>query len=98
MGFGWHDTLSQNPLLSQGFYGSTVFNPSSYKAETMAILTVIMVAKNNCKITINTDPQNFIDLYLKISVSDRKLLNIKNYLIWRLMKYLVTLKSSTLDL
>jgi hypothetical protein len=77
MGFGWIE-----PRLNITFKGSCIFNPSSTKSESYAILTTLLVVPNNSQIDIYTDSQNCIHNYRIFTnplFSRRKQLNHNNH-------------------
>ncbi|PKB97445.1 hypothetical protein RhiirA5_433146 [Rhizophagus irregularis] len=86
-GFGW---LQTNPLVPQlSFTGSTIFFSSSFKSESLAILTILLVLPFNATCHIYTDSQNCIDTFnqrLDLPViSPRRRLKQNNFLIWDLI-------------
>lgn len=62
--------------------GSLEYFPSSTKAETMAILTALIVAPERCDVNIYTDSQGAIDTFYKSSnlsaISPRRYNKINN--------------------
>ncbi|PKK65253.1 hypothetical protein RhiirC2_786430 [Rhizophagus irregularis] len=99
-GFGW---LQTNPLVPQlSFTGSTIFFPSSFKSESMAILTILLVLPFNATCHIYTDSQNCIDTFkqrLDLPViSPRRRLKQNNFLIWDLIFWLVSYHHLTIHL
>jgi hypothetical protein len=55
MGFGWIETSTATT-----FKGATIFNPSSTKSETIAILTTLIAIPDESTVNIYTDSQNCI--------------------------------------
>ncbi|CAB4442112.1 unnamed protein product [Rhizophagus irregularis] len=91
-GFGW---LQTNPLLpSISFKGSTIFFPSSFKSESMAILTILLVLPLHATCHIYTDSQNCIDIFNQRLrspiISPRRRLKQNNFLIWDLIIWLLS--------
>jgi len=75
-------------------------SPSSSKAECMAILTALIVSPDNCRVNIFTDSQTCIQNFHKIfnTYRYRKLLKVKNYHLWFIIKDLIIRKNLTVDL
>jgi ribonuclease HI len=95
MGFGWIE-LTTNTT----FKGATIFNPSSTKSETIAILTAIISVPNDSTLNIYTDSQNCINNWKTFSdplVSRRKQLNKNNHNLWTLLKDLTKTKNLTIN-
>ncbi|PKB99820.1 hypothetical protein RhiirA5_429120 [Rhizophagus irregularis] len=91
-GFGW---LQTNPLIPQlSFNGSSIFFPSSFKSESLAILTILLVLPFNATCHIYTDSQNCIDIFnqrlLSPTISPRRRLKQNNFLIWDLISWLIS--------
>src|SRR5438034_6642831 len=82
MGFGWIRSHPSFPVLT--FKGNTIINPSSSKAEAMAILSALCTCSCNCTVDIYTDSQNCIDIFNSLFKNDkyRRTLKIKNHSIW----------------
>ncbi|PKK59906.1 hypothetical protein RhiirC2_789883 [Rhizophagus irregularis] len=60
-GFGWLQTNPSSPQLT--FNGSTIIFPSSFKSESLAILTILLVLPFHAICHIYTDSQNCIDIF-----------------------------------
>ena len=70
---------------------SIEYFPSSTKAETIALLTAILVLPPNCKVTICLDSNCTIQNYNKINqegLSYRKQLKIEHIWIWKTIKHI----------
>ncbi|PKY59604.1 hypothetical protein RhiirA4_482478 [Rhizophagus irregularis] len=91
MGYGW--TTSNLTNVNITYNGSLKFFPSSTKAETMAILTALIVCPSFGKITINTDSQAAIDSFHKSknlhSTSPRRYNKINNNILWSSIHYII---------
>ncbi|PKB98789.1 hypothetical protein RhiirA5_430804 [Rhizophagus irregularis] len=91
-GFGWLQTNPSIPQLS--FNGSTIFFPSSFKSESLAILTILLVLPFYATCHIYTDSQNCIDIFnqklLSPTISPRRRLKQNNFLIWDLIFWLIS--------
>jgi hypothetical protein len=70
MGAAWLQTSGPNP--GSLFFTEVSDWPSSFRAETTAILTAILTVTPNSKVTIYTDSQNCIDTYNKLTNPDPK--------------------------
>ncbi|CAB4424299.1 unnamed protein product [Rhizophagus irregularis] len=99
-GFGWIQTHPSVPTTT--FKGSTIFFPSSFKSENLAILTILITLPTNSICTIYTDSQNCIDTYntrlTTPTISPRKRLKQNNFLIWDLIFWLIHHHSLTIQL
>ncbi|GBC02754.1 hypothetical protein RclHR1_00480011 [Rhizophagus clarus] len=99
LGFGWLEVgLSPHTYT---FKGSTIFQPSSTRAEIFSILTCLITVPNNSVVNIYTDSQNFIYTFNNINnpcFSHRKLLKINNHHTWQALLYLVKQKSLRISL
>jgi len=88
MGLGWIQTQPHTQEIT--FSGYIEHQPSSTKAEVMAILTAIVTCPPNCNINIFTDSQNCISTYSRFSStatsSIRQMLKINNHSIWQCIK------------
>ncbi|PKK57646.1 hypothetical protein RhiirC2_797669 [Rhizophagus irregularis] len=86
--WGFH-TTNDNIFYS----GSLKFFPSSTKAETMAILTALLVCPPRCKVVINTDSQAAIDAFHKSknlhSISPRRFNKINNNILWSTIHHVI---------
>src|SRR5438034_266196 len=82
MGFGWIRSYPSSPVLT--FNSNTIINPSSSKAEAMAILSALCTCSYNCTVDIYTDSQNCIDIFDSFLKNEkyRRTLKIKNHSIW----------------
>ncbi|PKK58109.1 hypothetical protein RhiirC2_796850 [Rhizophagus irregularis] len=91
MGYGW--TTSNLSNINITYNGSVKFFPSSTKAETMAILTALVVCPVHGKIIINTDSQVAIDSFYKSrnlhSISPRCFNKINNNILWSSIHYII---------
>ena len=89
MGIGWIQTnIDASPA---SFIASIENFPSLTKAETMALLTALLVTPPKCKITICLDSNVTIQNYNKINREDlscRKQLKMKHIWIWKTIKYI----------
>jgi len=89
IGIGWIQT---NIDASPASFISSIENfPSSTKAETMALLTALLVTPPKCKITICLDSNVTIQNYNKINREDlscRKQLKMEHIWIWKTIKYI----------
>ncbi|CAB4485285.1 unnamed protein product [Rhizophagus irregularis] len=99
-GFGWVQTDPSVPITT--FNGSTIFFPSSFKSESLAILTILITLPPHATCKIYTDSQNCIDTFnsrLNSSViSPRRRLKQNNFLIWDLIFWLITKYAITVRL
>ncbi|CAB4485566.1 unnamed protein product [Rhizophagus irregularis] len=90
-GFGWIQVSNDAPKFT--FSGSTVFFPSSYKSESMALLTAIITLPYQGTAIISTDSANCIHTFNhRINtpvISPRKKLKQNNYLIWDLIFWII---------
>ena len=82
MGSSWIQTLGSNPNTT--FKTGSTSWPSSFKAETIAIFTVLLIISEGKKVIIYTDSQACIDTFHKISTphpkfTKRKLLKVINW-------------------
>lgn len=100
MGFGWIQTQPHTTKVT--FKGSTIFLPSSTKAEAFAILTTLLCCPSRSNITIYTDSANCITTFHKLfdgtTISPRRKLKMNSYLIWLLIEKLVNVKSLNVNL
>ncbi|PKK63668.1 hypothetical protein RhiirC2_788558 [Rhizophagus irregularis] len=91
MGYEW--TTSNLTDVNINHNGSLEFFPSSTKAETMAILTALIVSPQNSSINIYTDSQAAIDTFHKssnlISISSRRFNKINNNILWSTVHYII---------
>ncbi|CAB5197258.1 hypothetical protein RhiirA5_433836 [Rhizophagus irregularis] len=91
MGYGW--TTSNLINVNIMYNGSVRFFPSATKAETMAILTALIVCPEHGKIIINTDSQAAIDFFYKSknlhSISLRRFNKINNNILWSLIHFII---------
>lgn len=98
MGFGW--TTSNIPNLNINYHDALDYFPSSTKAETMAILTALLLIPYGGIITIVTDSQSAINTVyntIKLSVlSKRRLQKINNVILWKAIHYIIDKLSLTL--
>jgi len=83
MGLGWVQTHNASPPIE--FQAAAIINPSSSKAESLAILTALLTSPTHCHVQIYTDSQNSIDNFHKVSTITRyhRKLKIKNLTIWQ---------------
>ncbi|PKB96848.1 hypothetical protein RhiirA5_434130 [Rhizophagus irregularis] len=99
-GFGWLQTDQLIPNLS--FNGSTIYFPSSFKSESLAILTILLVLPPYATSSIYTDSQNCIDTFnQRIGspvISPRRRLKQNNFLIWDLIIWLISHYHLTIQL
>ncbi|PKY17728.1 hypothetical protein RhiirB3_430406 [Rhizophagus irregularis] len=91
MGYGW---ILANHLNDNIFYsGSLKFFPSSTKAETMAILTALIICPPNSIVEIYTDSQAAIDAFHKSknlhSISPRRFNKINNNILWSTIHHII---------
>ncbi|PKC05193.1 hypothetical protein RhiirA5_378822 [Rhizophagus irregularis] len=91
MGYGW--TTSNLPNINFTYNGSLQYFPSSTKAETMAILTCLIVCPLFCNVHLFTDSQAAIDSFYKSrnlsSISLRRFNKINNNILWSTIYYLI---------
>ncbi|PKY60125.1 hypothetical protein RhiirA4_517364 [Rhizophagus irregularis] len=84
MGYGWTTSNLFNCNIT--YNGSLKFFPSSTKAETMAILTALVVCPEFGIITLHTDSQAAIDSFHKSknlhTMSPRRFNKINNNILW----------------
>ena len=69
---------------------------SSMKAEALSLLSALSVCPVSCVVCIYTDSQGCIDIFNKLfssSHSLRRHLRLKNFLIWSLIKHVITVRS-----
>ncbi|POG62909.1 ribonuclease H-like domain-containing protein [Rhizophagus irregularis DAOM 181602=DAOM 197198] len=96
MGYGWTTSNLFNSNIT--YNGSLQFFPSSTKAETMAILTALVVCPEFGKIVIHTDSQAAIDSFHKSknlhTISPRRFNKINNNILWSSIHF--TIKSLSL--
>ena len=89
MEIGWIQTnIDTSPAF---FMASIEYFPSSTKAETIALLTAILVSPPNCKVTICLDSNCTIQNYNKINregLSCRKQLKMEHIWIWKTIKHI----------
>lgn len=88
LGFGWIQTRKSIPDAS--YFGTTIFMPSSTKAEAFAILTILLVCPSYFSIKIMTDSANCINTFYsfvvqKTPLSPRKKFKQINFLVWFLI-------------
>ncbi|PKK57024.1 ribonuclease H-like protein [Rhizophagus irregularis] len=91
IGYKW---IVANHINDNIFYsGSLKFFPSSTKAETMAILTALIVCPPKCIIEIYTDSQAVIDGFHKSknlhSISLRRFNKINNNILWSTIHHII---------
>src|SRR6266496_4094050 len=98
MGLRWLQTDSHWPL--KEFSIGCKISPSSSKAECMAILTALIVSPHNCQVNIFTDSQTCIQNFNKTfnTYQYQKLLKMKCYHLWFIIKDLIFQKNLTVDL
>ncbi|GES73345.1 ribonuclease H-like domain-containing protein [Rhizophagus clarus] len=99
LGFGWLEVGS--PPHTYTFKGSTIFQPSSTRAEIFSILTCLITVPDGSRVNIYTDSQNFISTFNNINnpcFSHRKFLKINNHHTWQAILYLVKQKSLSISL
>ena len=101
MGSAWIQT--QGPQPNSTFKASPSCWPSSFKAESVAILMALLTVPDRRKVRIYTDSQTCIDTYHKLltphpKFTKRKLLKIKNWSIWTKILELTQSKSLTVKL
>ena len=70
MGVSWIQTQGSN--IGRKFSAGISNWPSSYRAESAAILLVTLVVPEYCKVEIVTDSQNCIDTFSRLSKPDIK--------------------------
>ncbi|CAB5181195.1 unnamed protein product [Rhizophagus irregularis] len=91
MGYGWTTSNLFNSNIT--YNGSLQFFPSSTKAETMAILTVLVVCPEFGKIIIHTDSQAAIDSFHKSknlhTISPRRFNKINNNILWSSIHFII---------
>jgi ribonuclease HI len=92
MGYGW--TTSNLTGINVTYNGPLKYFPSSTKAETMAILTALLVCPpSNCSVNIYTDSQAGIDSFYKSknlhSISPRRFNKINNNILWSSIHYII---------
>ncbi|PKK59217.1 ribonuclease H-like protein [Rhizophagus irregularis] len=91
MGYGWTTFNLSNVNIT--YNGSVKFFPSSTKAETIAILTALVVCPEHRNIIINTDSQAAIDAFYKSknlhSISPRRFNKINNNILWSSIHYII---------
>ncbi|PKY59867.1 ribonuclease H-like protein [Rhizophagus irregularis] len=91
MGYGWTTSNLSNCNIT--YNGSLKFFPSSTKAETMAILTALVVCPEFGKITVYTDSQAAIDSYHKSknlhTISPRRFNKINNNILWSSIHFII---------
>ncbi|CAB4435335.1 unnamed protein product [Rhizophagus irregularis] len=84
MGYGWTTSNLYNCNIT--YNGSLKFFPSSTKAETMAILTALVVCPEFGIVTVHTDSQAAIDSFHKsknlYTISPRRFNKINNNILW----------------
>ena len=79
MGIGWVQTNNSTPNIE--FYASIMNWPSSIRAETMALLSVLVTCPDGCNVQIYTDSQCCIDTFRRVTspvTTSRRLEKIKN--------------------
>ncbi|PKY59553.1 hypothetical protein RhiirA4_515610 [Rhizophagus irregularis] len=91
MGYGWTTSNLFNCNIT--YNGSLQFFPSSTKAETMAILTALVVYPEFGKITVHTDSQAAIDSFHKSknlhTISPRRFNKINNNILWSSIHFII---------
>ncbi|EXX67215.1 ribonuclease H-like domain-containing protein [Rhizophagus irregularis DAOM 181602=DAOM 197198] len=91
MGYGWTTSNLFNGNIT--YNGSLQFFPSSTKAETMAILTALVVCPEFGKIIIHTDSQAAIDSFHKSknlhTISPRRFNKINNNILWSSIHFII---------
>jgi ribonuclease HI len=91
MGYGWITSNLTNTNIS--YNGSLKYFPSSTKAETMAILTVLIVCPELGNVIINTDSQAAIDSFHKSknlhAMSPRRFNKINNNILWSTIHHII---------
>jgi ribonuclease HI len=91
IGYGW--TTSNLPGINVSYNGALEYFPSSTKAETMAILTVLTISPANSLINIFTDSQTAIDSFYKssnlTSISPRRYNKINNNILWSAIHFVI---------
>ncbi|PKY63027.1 ribonuclease H-like protein, partial [Rhizophagus irregularis] len=91
MGYGWTTSNLFNCNIT--YNGSLKFFPSSTKAETMAILTALVVCPEFGIVTIHTDSQAAIDSFHKSknlhTISLRRFNKINNNILWSSIHFII---------
>ncbi|PKY45935.1 hypothetical protein RhiirA4_460671 [Rhizophagus irregularis] len=91
MGYGW--TTSNLSTCNITYNGSLQYFPSATKAETMAILTALVVCPEFGIITIFTDSQAAIDSFHKSknlhTISPRRFNKINNNILWSSIHFII---------
>ncbi|PKY62352.1 hypothetical protein RhiirA4_526615, partial [Rhizophagus irregularis] len=91
MGYGWTTSNLFNCNIT--YNGSLKFFPSSTKAETMAILTALVVCPEFGIITLHTDSQAAIDSFHKLknlhTMSPRRFNKINNNILWSSIHFII---------
>ncbi|CAB4426586.1 unnamed protein product [Rhizophagus irregularis] len=91
MGYGWTTSNLSNCNIT--YNGSLQYFPSSTKAETMAILTALVVCPEFGIITIFTDSQAAIDSFHKSknlhTISPRRFNKINNNILWSSIHFII---------
>jgi len=90
MGIGW--TQVQNNTIIQSYSAEIKLWPSLYKAELIAILSVISTCPRFSKVTIFTDSQSIISKYnklLKIPPTPNKQYSYNYWPIWHTLLNLI---------
>lgn len=91
MGFGWIISNLFDGTVT--FAGACEFLASSTKAETMALLTALIICSARCSVSIYTDSLNVINTYYTsarlATLSTRKYQKICNNILWSAIHHIV---------
>ena len=101
MGIGWLCS-SVNDITHACFFFSIQHNPSFTKAETLAILTALLVAPTRAYVRIYTDSQaalsTFNNVIKGLNLSTRKMEKLANYQAWKTIRHIISTHALNIDI
>ena len=102
MDIGWLTTALPN-ITDTYFLASLTNNPSSTKAELVAILTALLVVAPNATVTIYTDSQSVISTFHNyitstIHMSTRAKEKVPNYQLWNILCHIISTNALKVNL
>ena len=94
MGIGWIQSSTSSPNFE--FKAKILDWPSSTRAETILILSAIIIYPVNCSIEIFTDSQCCIDTFKRVTspiITSRRLEKVQNRSLWHVIRHFINLNS-----